>query len=116
MFRPNITAHFMKRSTTRDIFGKEAFGPLTPVRAGVVNLDVLMEASSVRADSSASRGSAQDLIAQAKILVPKASPVRVGDIMVLYEITIEITHRQPRINTRGMLDHYELVGKIRAEI
>lgn len=115
MFRPNLDAK-IRRKIGRDLFGKEAFDEPFPVRCGVVNMSAFVEATSVRADSTASRGAAEELVLQSKILVPVGTPVAAGDLMYLLDLVIEITSRTPRVNTQGEIDHLELRAKIRKEL
>jgi len=116
MFRPNIKLSLHARRAKRDIFGAEFFSKPVPIQAGIVRLASLMEMSSVRADSTASRGAAEDMIAEAKILLPTSTRAKVGDVLEGYGVKIEVTGLHPRINTRGQLDHYELRGKIREDL
>jgi hypothetical protein len=115
MFRPNIVAR-QYRKGPRDIFGKESFLAPVPLPCAVVNLNALVQASSVRADSTASHGAAQEMAAQAKILVPALSSVTIGDVITIHGVFVEVKGKQPRIDVSGRLDHYELTGTIRAEI
>ncbi|MGE8141854.1 hypothetical protein ACQKOE_07750 [Novosphingobium sp. NPDC080210] len=112
MFRPNITAQLIRKGATRDIFGQPSYGAPAPLRCAVVRLTTDVVPSTVRADSSASRGAAEETTAQAVILVPATTAIAVGDVLELLGERIEVTGRHPRINTRGTLDHIEIHGKI----
>lgn len=114
MFRPNITAQLIRKGGARDIFGQPSFGAPAPLRCAVVRLSTDMVPSTVRADSSASRGAAEETTAQAVILVPAATAIAVGDVIEVMGERVEVTGRHPRINTRGTLDHLEIRGKIDA--
>ena len=116
MFRPNATALFIRKSEVRTIHGKEMYFRGVKIRCAIVNLTNETIPSPVRADSSASRGSAQDLVAQAKILVPKNTKVSNGDIIEILGFRVEVTGRQPRVDVSGRLDHIEVTGRIKAEL
>lgn len=116
MFTPNARAKLFRKNAKRDIFGNETFQPGVLMLCGIVNLATIVEATTVRADNSASRGAAEQAIAQAKILVPAKTKVTEGDVFELYGFTVEVTSVQPRVNTRGKLDHLELMGKMRTPL
>lgn len=112
----NQTALLHSKAAKRDVFGKEAFAAAVPLRLSIVKLADSVEQSSVRADSSASRGAAQETTAQALFLVPPNTGARKGDVVELLGFLIEITGTHVRLNTRGAVDHVELHGKIREEL
>lgn len=114
MFRPNVRAE-IRGKVSRDLYGKATYGPATPVMVGIVGLNGFVDQTSVRADSSASRGSAEQEELQAKILVSPQVQVDEGDIMDILGFSIEITAVQPRLNTQGILDHRELRARVHKE-
>lgn len=116
MFRPNHTAQLSRKSATRDIFGKATYLPPSPMRCGIVRLSTVIVPSTVRADSSASRGAAEEENAQAVFLVMPNTAIAVGDIILTLGFKIEVKGRHPRLNTRGMLDHIEIHGTISEEV
>ena len=116
MFRPNHTAQLSRKSAARDIFGKETHLPPIPLRCGIVRLSTVVVPSTVRADSSASRGAAEESNAQAIFLVPANTSIGVGDIIMTLGFRIEVKGRHPRLNTRGTLDHIEIHGAISEDV
>lgn len=112
MFRPNLRGTLWKRLGSRDIFGKEAYSAPTSFRYAVVHLKEITQQTTVRADSSASRGAAEDAIANANILVPPDTNIKKGDKVEVHSVMIEVSSLEPRFNTRGRLDHYQLLGMI----
>lgn len=110
MFRPNLTAQLIRRGA-RDIFGQNAMSQPIPLRCSVVRLASSVVPSTVRADSSASRGAAEETTAQAIILVPSSTAIANGDVILVMNQRVEVTGIHPRINTRGVLDHLEIRGK-----
>lgn len=115
MFIPNTKAQLRRRGP-RDVFGKEIFATPVEIPCAVVQLKEGVMESSVRADSSASRGAAEELMVQSKILIPNNVTVKKGDVLEIYGIFIEVMSSHPRINVLGDLDHYELTGTIRREL
>lgn len=116
MLRPNLSATIYRKAAQRDIFGGETFSAGKPIRLCCVSLSSLAEASTVRADSSASRGSAEDLINQAKILTLPTMDIEIGDVIDIKGFMIEVTGFHPRFDTRGQHHHNELRAKVRAEL
>lgn len=113
MFRPNLRG-LIYRKEGYDIYGQESYSSPQWVGCAVVNLANLVEQTSVRADSTASRGAAEDEVINAKILVPANTQVAEGDKFRVVGFTVEISSVMPRINTQGVTDHLELRAKRKA--
>lgn len=116
MFIPNARAYWLKKAAKRSITGKETFLAPRLIPISVVSLKDSTAASSVRADSSASRGAADEHIAAAKILVPPQFILSRGDVIRIGSSAIEITGVTPRWDVFGKLDHQEIDGDIRADL
>ncbi len=66
------------------------------------------EPTSVRSDSSASRGNAQELVmTNAKILFPAHVRIAIGDRFEIQSYDLGLVGREPRISVAGELDHLE---------
>lgn len=78
----------------------------------VVHLNLMSQDSSVRADSSASRGAADELVSEAKFLFTKMADIAIDDLVEIDGIKVEVSAVMPRYNVRGKLDHYEVDGRI----
>ena len=108
MFKPNAWCFIVKTSAETDVFGmpvnktkvREACTPLV--------IDSKVDKSSVRADTSASRGNAREFQALAKFLVPPTSKASIDDILEWNGDALRISGKMPRYDLRGRLDHYEL--------
>lgn len=106
MFSPNLTGNIARR-TGRDIHARPVFGPVTEVAFSLVSLMVGAQKTTVRADSSASRGGAEEIAAQTtKILLPPEVEPRIDD-RFFYRMDFRIIAVQPRITVGGDLDHWE---------
>ncbi|MCP1540062.1 hypothetical protein [Methylorubrum extorquens] len=77
-------------------------------RVDVLSLTPKIEKTSVRTDSSASRGNAEEEVAAAKILFQVAAKPGRGDRFVVAETVLRIEAVTPRFDTFGKLDHYEV--------
>lgn len=116
MFRPNISALLHKKLDRRTAFGKEMFFPPVPITLAIVSLGTVVTESSVRADSAASRGSAEITQLQAKLLLPAHAVVKKGDVVEVQGHLVEIAGVAPRNNVVGKLDHWEVSGNLKAEL
>jgi len=116
MFIPNTDAKLLRKAAKRDIHGRESFAPGVPIRVSVVSLAEAVIESSVRADSTASRGAADQLVLQAKILVPPHIKVVKGDVIEVVGRLVEVASVQPRIDVLGKHDHNEVGGNIKGDI
>lgn len=114
MFRPNLDGYIRKRGG-RDLFGKASYHEPRHTRCALVNLSTMIEQTSVRADSSASRGGAFQDEVMAKILVPAGTDVDKGDRFEVMDFRLEVMRRHPRLDTQGNVDHIEIAAKIEEE-
>jgi hypothetical protein len=108
MFRPNIRCVIQLASGKNDVRGQPIPGPNVPERCAVVKLVTKNEKSSVRADSSASRGNALELEADSVILLTTGTRAQIDDIIIIGGYKLRIMAKQPRFDVSGRLDHYEI--------
>ena len=105
-FFPNTFGN-MRRLTGLNIHGEPSFGPVKQVECSVVKLIMDARKTTVRADSSASRGNAEETVIVAKILfMPTAAPL-IGDYFRIRNMPLRCILVHPRINVLGTLDHHE---------
>lgn len=112
MFKPNQTCTITLASRKTDLYGRPLPGRKVRERCSVVFLNVTQEHSSVRADSSASRGNAEETTASAKLLMTTATKASVDDIIEIGGAVLKISGKSPRFDVRGNLDHYEVTANI----
>lgn len=115
-FRPNTSAMLLRKRAKRDIHGKESFDLPTLIAIAVVHLADKVEETSVRADSSASRGAGEQSTLQAKILVGPKVKVTSGDVLQVMGRLVEISSVHQRNDIFGRLDHLELGGNIKGDM
>jgi len=107
MFEPNCLGT-LKPLVGRDVHSRPTYGPAVDCPFGPVNLDVGALKTNVRADSSASRGAADETEAiRAKILVASYIDVKVGDRFEFDGLIFMITTKHTRRSVMGNVDHYE---------
>ena len=111
MFRPNQTCR-LQLSNGHDIYGQPK--PATVVREGcaIVKLVQTATKTSVRADSSASRGNAEEVQAQSVILLPPSTRARIGDLIDVAGVQLKIESTLPRHDCQGRFDHVEITASI----
>lgn len=107
MFQPNLIGK-MQRRTGRDVHGRGVYEAPRDCPFAVVNMDIGAIKTSVRADSSASRGSADETAAmRAKILVPPFVSLKPDDIFLFDGMSFLIVSLHNRRSVSGALDHIE---------
>lgn len=84
------------------------FGPAKTVACGVVHLNKQVQKSTVRADSSGSRGAADEFVSTTKILFPKTVSIATGYRFRIAGFTLKAIAVEPRYSVHGKLDHYEV--------
>ncbi|MDE4297090.1 hypothetical protein PXK56_18035 [Phaeobacter gallaeciensis] len=108
MFTPNLQGT-IQGITGRDVHGRHKLGPEKPCPFGSVSLKVGARKTSVRADSSASRGSASETaVERGRILIPAFIEVSNGSIFSYQSAKYEVVSVHPRYAISGALDHWEV--------
>jgi len=108
MFSPNLDCLIQLTSGKTDIYSQPIPGKLVKERCSIIKLMIENEKSSVRADSSASRGSALELETMSTILLTAATRGRIDDIVKLNGYSLRIRGMFPRFDLQGKLDHYQV--------
>lgn len=108
MFSPNQSCRIRLTSGKSDVRGQPIPGRIIAERCAVVKLLVTNEKSSVRADSSASRGNAQEMEATSIILLSIMTQANIDDIILIAGVELRIKGRHPRFDVTGALDHFEM--------
>jgi len=108
MFIPNATCYVRRKAKGYDKYGQSTYSPKTAIRFALVRYDTKTEDSTVRADSSATRGNIKEFQASGRILVPKDVRLVWGDILIIYGKVYRVKELEPRFNVLGQLDHYEI--------
>lgn len=107
MFSPNLMGS-IQRLQSRDIHGRHVLSDPVKCPFGPVSLNIGAVKTSVRADSSASRGSANQISVEAgSILISKNVGPKMNDIFTFSGVNFEITSVHERYSVDGFLDHYQ---------
>lgn len=83
-------------------------GNAVSARCGVVKLAVGSEKTSVRTDSSASGGHADEIAADARILFRHDVSVAVDDMIEIFNYKLRVMSVFPRHDVTGRFDHYQV--------
>jgi hypothetical protein len=112
MFRPNQVCTIVVASGRTDVYGQPLAATRITERCAVVRLVVTNQPSSVRADSSASRGNAKELVSDSLILLAKTTAANIDDLIDIGGFKFRILSKHPRFAINGNLDHYEITASI----
>jgi hypothetical protein len=107
MFQPSLTCQLLRR-TGRDIHGQERLADPVTIAYSPVSMVRQIEQTSVRTDSSASRGQAEQTTSKTKILVLPNVSLGTDDRLVIDGLTYRVSMVHPRRTVFGVLDHQEL--------
>lgn len=108
LFRPNTTCLLHSRQGAYDIYGKHSFAPAQTIPCAVISYDVSRLKSSVRVDSSGSRGRADELAGRARFLFPRTTTIVRGDVVFKDGYWLKVIEIHPRYAVDGRYDHIEV--------
>ena len=94
--------------TGRNRHAEETYSDAVEIGYSPVRLERAVEKTSVRADSSASRGQAEQIITKTKILVDKSAAVGLDDQLEIEGDRYRVAMVHKRRNVWGVLDHFEV--------
>ena len=108
MFIPNLVGS-IRSAIGHDIHGRPQFGEVRVCPFAAVWFNRASQKTNVRADSSASRGAADETVMpRAKILVPITVPVGIDDHFEYKNVSYTVVGVHERYSTMGSLDHIEV--------
>ena len=112
-FTPNLVG-LIQRRIGYDIHGQSILSEETTCQFAVVNAKRQQEKTSVRADSSASRGMADEITTGlGRILVAKHEGIEIGDIFSFDGDSYDVKSKHVRRSVFGEIDHYECDIEVR---
>lgn len=101
----------IRKVTTLNQYAEEALGSVINERCAPVRLRHNQNHSSVRADSTASRGAADEDQADTIVLLTPGTQAELGDQLEVAGLKVRIVQRFPRHNMAGKIEHYEVRGE-----
>ena len=108
MFVPNTTCQLYTRSDTQNLYGGYTYNDPITVPCAIVSMDLKVSKTSVRADSSASRGRAEEEVGSARLLFPASTAVKEGDLASVDGYPIEVIRIFSRHDVLGNIDHLQI--------
>lgn len=91
-----------------DQYGQQSYGVVRKSVCAIVKLVESTQHTTVRADSGATRGHADESVADAILLLPKQHQPKVNSKVVVRGVSLRITSCRTRMDVMGRLDHYEV--------
>lgn len=105
MFIPNATCRLYRHTNIKDLYGAYVFDAPVTVRCSVISLDLKVAKTSVRVDSSASRGRAEEEVGLATLLFLPNTQITEGDVVQVDGQVLEVIRLFPRRDVLGKVDH-----------
>ncbi|MDE9494519.1 hypothetical protein KKJ09_13215 [Xenorhabdus bovienii] len=102
------TATIYRKSASLDIYGQASlqFAGKSPI--GIVRFVQAYDKTSVRADSSASRGKADIALFDAVLIFPKSSKLQIDDVLLVEGVKLEVKSIHNRFGLRCKEGHFEV--------
>jgi hypothetical protein len=92
--------------TGHDLYGAEITGCKKREFCAVLELSRSAVFSTVRVDSSATRGAANESRAVAKLLLSSRTSAEIGDLIVVHSYRLKVASKSPQFSASGKLNHY----------
>jgi hypothetical protein len=108
MFIPNTTCQLYNRTDEQNIYATYIYLPPRTVACAITEMDLSVKKTSVRADSSASRGRAEEEMGLARLLFPADTVIREGDIVTIDFEVLEVSRIFARRDVLGRMDHKQV--------
>ena len=112
MFKPNNLCRVKRATGTRSGRGVATYSDPVSVACSVVHLNPRVQKTSVRADSSATRGNAEERVSDARLLFPITFKPKEADKIEFAGHVLEVTGVEPAYTALGRLDHYQVDCRI----
>lgn len=112
MYLPNSKLTLKLASGKTDVYAQPIPGRTITEPCCIVSIQNVDKKTSVRADSSASRGAAEESVVDATLLLGPKTQANLLDIITVAGYKIKITGKASRFDLSGKLDHFEVTGMI----
>ena len=102
----------LRKAGATNLYGESSLGDAQSERCAVVRLIPVREATTVRADSGATRAHGDEFTVRAKVLLGPRSVAQLGDQLTVDGVQMRIMEMHHRYDAlTGALDHYEVEGE-----
>ena len=95
-----------------DLYGQELPGDSFKSKCAIVKLNTSSIKTSVRADSSASRGNAREVTHDARLLFSPKINLEIGDKVQINRVDLKVLGIFPRYTIAGALDHLQVDAEL----
>jgi hypothetical protein len=112
MFKPNQVCTIKTASSKVDVYGQPQHSIPYKERCAVVKMHIQSQETSVRADSSASRGAARELVADVVVLLGPNTKAQIDDMIIVAGNTLRIMSKHAQFNLAGSVDHFEITADV----
>lgn len=102
----------IKNKISNDIYGEPVFGSGINSFCAVIKLNKIKAATTVRVDSSGTRGHADEQTLDAKLLIKPNAIIDLDDFISVSGMTMKVSAIRQQFSIGGRLDHIEVVGTI----
>lgn len=102
----------IENKLSTDVYGEATFADARQSKCMVVKLTRGKADSTVRTDSGGTRGHADELVADAKLLVSPNEIIAPDDVIVVHGVRLIVMGVKFQFDTQGKLDHLQIVGTI----
>lgn len=100
------------RFGAKNVYGEAQLQFVRKTSAGIVKFEQSNEKSSVRADSSGSRGKANLELFDAVLVLPLEATVQLDDVLILEGQKLKVSSVHRRWGLRGRPGHYEVGANV----
>lgn len=107
MLIPNCKG-YLSRRTGKNMYSEPTFAAPKLVECSIIRMMDQVKKTSVRTDSSASRGNAEEIVIIAKILFPVKVVLGQGDKFAIAGLQLKVEGIHQRFDTLGQHDHNEV--------
>lgn len=95
-----------------NLYGDKVEGARIQERCGVVKLATGQGSTTVRVDSGATRGGAEEGNAHAVLLMRPTSKVEIDDLIEIHGVKLRVTGKRLRFSVYGRLDHFQVEANL----
>lgn len=107
MITPSVNCQ-IQSTKSKNLFGEEALSAKKEAWCCVVKLVSSSERTSVRADSSASRGAGDEIVSSSRLLFLPVVKIEIGDKVTVAGLELLVSSIRHRFSVRGALDHFQV--------
>jgi hypothetical protein len=104
---PNTTGS-LSRKLAKDVYAQLSYAAPVTVPCSIVHLTTKAIKTPVRADSSATRGNAEEEVSVSKILFPTTVTIGYDDKFEIGGVALRVIGVEQRRDVLGNLDHFEV--------